>query len=111
MKGYWLCVLVLVGSSSAEATWTLVSSMDGPRLSNNSAVLLPDGRAVFASGIQGGICAGAVFDPQSGSWTPTAHMPPYCHFSSAAALLQDGTVLSVGDAFDDRTAFVLDPKS
>ena len=112
MKAYGLCVFVLVSASSAEATWTPISSMDGVRISSNSAVLLPDGRAVFASGIaEGGPCTGTVFDPKSDSWTPTALMPPYCHQFSAAALLQDGTVLSVGTPFDDRTAFVLDPKS
>jgi hypothetical protein len=96
------------GLSSAElydpssGTFSATGKMTVPRVSH-TATLLPDGRVLMAggySGIAGGSFAGAsvtaeLYDPDTGTFTPTSQMssPRFWH---SATLLNNGKVLIAG---------------
>src|SRR5262245_6034185 len=73
-------------------SWTLTTPMESPRISYDSGVVLPDGRAVFASwAADGSAISAAVYLPTERRWLATGEMS---HPGAAAVLLNE-TVLSV----------------
>ena len=76
----------------ASGIWTATGTMTIPRV-DQTAVLLPDGRALVLGGADAG--AAEVYDPGSGTWARTENMPtPRSDVS--ATVLHDGKVLIVG---------------
>ncbi len=90
----------------AADRWTATASMSVPRL-GGSLTVLRDGRVLAAGGASGsatdpagGQAAGPVattelFDPSTGTWTPTSAMTT-ARFEHTATLLEDGRVLVAG---------------
>jgi len=107
----------------ATGSWTLTDPMNEGRIIH-AATLLHDGRVLVVGGFgAGGMTPLAgrpaeLFDPKTGSWTPTAPLPPNegrAHHS--ATLLRDGKVLVVGGELGfpvatlRSSAFIFDPKT
>jgi len=86
----------------ATGTWTQTGSMQGAR-EQHSATLLPDGDVLVAGGLnEGGFCcsqfeysSAELYNPASGTWTPTASMAVK-HAGQTATLLPGGWVLVAG---------------
>ena len=85
----------------ATGRWAATGSFHGPR-EQQTATLLPDGEVLMAGGFneggdgQGHPSADAeLYDPSSGSWTPTAPLPQP-HYGQTATLLPGGWVLVAG---------------
>jgi N-acetylneuraminic acid mutarotase len=101
-----------VSLASAEAydpstgSWTAVGSMTETR-GGHTATVLPDGRVLLAGGEQCGetywtsspdcdqLASAELYDPRTGSWTPTGTMTER-RAGHTATLLPDGTVLVSG---------------
>jgi hypothetical protein len=86
---------------SGAGTWTATGSMIEAR-NDFSATLLLDGRVLVAggssilpSGAPGLVASAELFDPDSGTWTPTGNMNGV-RAENTATLLLDGTVLVAG---------------
>ena len=92
---------------SSDSAWTRSAPMREARV-RPTVVRLPDGRVLVAGGFGdsctprvafGYSCAplssAELFDPVTGTWSPTAPMPS-ARGGASAALLSDGTVLLVG---------------
>jgi hypothetical protein len=100
----------------ASGIWTATGTMTVPRV-DQTAVLLPDGRALVLGRIDAG-AAGAgtaeVYDPGSGTWTATAP-PSSLKDGFSATVLRDGRVLVAGGVPRPRgvgnTLVVCDPAS
>ncbi len=104
-------------------TWVSAGTMSTPRTQATATVLL-DGRVlVLGGGSQGSpgfaaTNAAEIFDPATGTWTPTAPMSA-ARASHTATLLSDGEVLVTGGASTyhgpkgtvTTTAEIYDPKS
>jgi len=92
-------------------TWTSTGRMIDVRY-GHTATLLGDGRVLVAGGYDpfgsgGSLASAELYDPTSGTWTPTGNMnePSGLH---TATLLLDGTVLVAGftsfaELYDPRT--------
>ena len=86
----------------ATGTWTQTGSMQGAR-EQHSATLLPDGDVLVAGGLnEGGFCcsqfeysSAELYNPATGTWTPTASMAVK-HAGQTATLLPGGWVLVAG---------------
>ena len=86
----------------ATGTWTQTGSMHGAR-EQHSATLLPDGDVLVAGGLnEGGFCcsqfeysSAELYNPATGTWTPTASMAVK-HAGQTATLLPNGWVLVAG---------------
>jgi Domain of unknown function (DUF1929)/Galactose oxidase, central domain len=92
-----------IDMTAASPTWQETGAMEYPR-SYHTLTMLPDGK-VLATGGQTttdgidegtGILGTEIWDPATGTWTPTAsHRKPRLYHSSAL-LLPDGRVLLAG---------------
>ena len=85
-----------------SGTWTQTGSMQGAR-EQHTATLLPSGRVLVAGGLnEGGFCcsqfkysSAELYNPATGTWTPTASMAAK-HAGQTATLLPGGWVLVAG---------------
>jgi hypothetical protein len=79
---------------------------------DHSAMLLPHGMVLVVGGrADNGLLASAeLYDPRSGTWTPTGNMSDGYGFYTAT-LLHDGTVLVVDGDVELTTAQLYDPRS
>jgi hypothetical protein len=93
------------GLSSAElydpsaGSFSATGSMSVPRISH-TATLLPDGRVLIAGGYaafanQAFAATAELYDPDTGTFTPTGRMSAY-RYSHTATLLNSGKVLIAG---------------
>ena len=89
----------------ATGTWSSTGSLSVSR-TGATAVLLPNGKVLVAGGVSGGCCGTGFFtntaelyDPETGSWTPTGNMATARSFSNyeRAKLLPNGKVLVAGE--------------
>jgi N-acetylneuraminic acid mutarotase len=86
----------------ATGTWTQTGSMPGAR-EQQSATLLKSGEVLVAGGLNsGGFCcsqfkysSAELYNPATGTWTPTASMAT-THVGQTATLLPNGWVLVAG---------------
>jgi N-acetylneuraminic acid mutarotase len=89
----------------ASGTWTMTSSLPGPR-SDHSATLLLDGKVLVAGGTDGTpntyLSSALLYDPADGSWTTRTSLLA-AHEDQGATLLPNGTVLVMGG--NDTTGF------
>jgi len=89
--------LVDVASLSPATDWDPpLAFPDGQHRSLASAVLLPDGNVFVCGGIQQASSPCAVFDPETGSWSPMAALPSVRDYHSVALLLPSGEVMMAG---------------
>jgi hypothetical protein len=112
-----LCALLVVGGllhgprvTRAATEWLPVASMNVAR-SYHSLTPLRDGRVLAAGGTQAAATQTAeVYDPATNSWTMTGPLIAE-HASHTATLLDDGTVLVVGDFASSGIAERFDPEA
>jgi hypothetical protein len=70
----------------------------------HTATLLPDGRVLVAGGaFTDGRASAELYDPVTGTWTPTGSMTTG-RLAFAATLLPDGRVLVAGGGGDEAAA-------
>src|SRR5277367_6820470 len=113
-------IALLTGTSLAcvaqtAGTFTTAGNMTTPR-ANHTATLLPSGKVLIVGGVQqtfpNNVLASAeLYDPSTGSFTPTGEMSTPRH-GHTAVLLADGRVLIAGgqnSTQDLATAEVYDP--
>lgn len=82
--------------SGANAAWARVASPPTPHGGGHSATPLNDGKVLVAGGGTGTRTASAdLYDPESGSWSPTGAMA-VARAEHTATLLADGRVLVAG---------------
>jgi hypothetical protein len=88
-----------------SGTWTATGNMGEARYAHRATLLL-DGRVLVAggfntdlSGLTAPLASAELYDPSSGSWSPTANAIE-ARAGAAATLLPDGTVLVAGGFFD-----------
>jgi hypothetical protein len=104
----------------ATGGWEPTGSMHTAR-SSHGAWLLSSGKVLVAGGCTGGPCStgtntAEIYDPGTGSWTPTGGMSTLRYFF-AGALLQTGKVLVVGGCSQSEcaaataTAEIYDPST
>lgn len=102
---------------SASGSWSAAASMGSAR-AGHTATLLPDGSVLVVGGggeaerIEGPSrsATAELFDPSTGTWSPTGSMTePLGNFS--ATLLPDGMVLVAGGSGNYREAELYDPSS
>jgi hypothetical protein len=80
--------------STHTGTWSAANSMSVTRNAFGAAVL-PGGRVLVAGGTESPPGA-EIFDPASGSWSPTTNMVQLSRYSSETIPLSDGRVLVAG---------------
>ena len=105
-------------SSSASApaenpNFTSVGNMTTPR-ANHIAVLLPNGKVLIAGGVTNGfpqqaLASAELYDPSTGTFTPTGSMTT-ARGNPTAVLLANGKVLVAGGA-PDLSAELYDPST
>jgi hypothetical protein len=93
-------------------SWTVTASMKAER-QGSMATLLPDGTVLVVGGTNGlgnkdknhgPLDSAELYDPVSGSWTPTAPMS-VPRYNATATLLADGKVLVAGGDGADASGF------
>ncbi len=93
----------------ASGTWTATGSMGVIRPSGQTATLLRDGKVLLAGGygsIPDAVTNSAeLYDPDSGTWTPTGTMIG-AHANFTATLLPNGLVLVAGGGGGGRFAYL-----
>lgn len=102
---------IFIAISEAElydprtATWTQTGSLTSAR-TEHTATLLPDGRvlvvggtSVANSGDEYTLASAELYDPRTGTWTPTGSLATP-RFEHTTTLLADGTVLVAGGCCD-----------
>lgn len=96
------------GGTTTTPGWVLTGAMSNP-LADTVAVVLPDGRVLIAGGHLAPTSA-ELYDPATGTFTPTGDMMFSRGAGHTATLLQDGKVLFVGGINGgDQSAEVYDP--
>jgi Kelch motif/Galactose oxidase, central domain len=103
-------VLVAGGGGSCElydpgsGTWSATGATPD-REPGQTATLLPDGKVLVAGGSNGSLTghtgsltSAELYDPSTGSWTPTGSMHE-THYASTATLLPNGLVLVAGGGY------------
>lgn len=85
----------------ATSTWSAAAPMNVIRM-QHTATLLRDGRVLVAGGFspaapQSCVSATEIYDPTSGTWSPSGNLVVARYFHTAT-LLTDGTVLVTGGA-------------
>ena len=84
----------------SSGTWTTTGSLNAAR-DSHTATLLPNGQVLVAGGESSGfgfggpLASAELYDPSSGTWTPTGSMT-VARFAHTAALLPNGQVLVAG---------------
>jgi hypothetical protein len=96
----------------SSGKWTATGSMADPRVAFGATLLL-DGRVLAVGGRYSGVAthgltSAELYDPISGRWTATGSMAEPRQNGLTATLLNDGTVLVVGDDHT-RSAELYDP--
>ena len=98
----------------ATGLWTATGAMAGRRV-NHTATLLPNGKVLVAGGSsdgrgQGAIATAELYDPATGTWSPTAAMSTTRWFPTATRL-PNGKVLVEGGYHQAyiKTAELYDP--
>ena len=94
-------------------SWSTTGDMNAPRQAATSA-LLPDGRVLVAGGVRsiGGenrLTSCEIFDPHTGTWTPTGSLH-ILRGHNATTLLLNGRVLIAGGSPDNATE-LYDPQT
>ena len=92
----------IIDMADATPVWRRIADMNSPR-NNVNCVILPDGKVLFCTGIDGykwtpntPSLQAEMFDPQSETWTPMASMTVARQYHSVSVLLPDGRVLNTG---------------
>jgi N-acetylneuraminic acid mutarotase len=101
----------------STGTWTPTGSMNTGR-DWHTATLLPDGRVLVTGGVTSGTppnyasetATAELYDPSTGTWTPTGSMSN-ARSASTATLLQNGKVLVAGGNDVDPSADLYDPST
>jgi Domain of unknown function (DUF1929)/Glyoxal oxidase N-terminus/Kelch motif len=93
----------IIDMAAPAPAWRRIADMNFAR-TNVNGVLLPDGKVLFCSGIDGYKWDGApppalnaeLFDPEAETWTVAAAMSVARQYHSISLLLADGRVLNTG---------------
>ena len=107
-----LLLIPVVAFAQAD-TWTPTGNMNVARRDHN-AVLLANGKVLIAAGLTPGWegPGAELYDPLSGTFTPTAGALLHGHSQgSTATLLADGRVLIVGGLSSQSEAEIYDPST
>lgn len=101
-----LTLFLTVRPASAQGTWTPTGSMNVARNSPGTAVL-PDGRVLVQGGgnASGAINSAEIYDPSTGTWTPTSNILEGHAGDGGTIRLADGRVLVCGDAIQPNPTF------
>ncbi|MDB4917854.1 MAG: Galactose oxidase precursor [Gemmatimonadetes bacterium] len=115
----------VIDINAGSGAWRSVASMAVPRRQSN-ATILADGKVLVTGGTNAtgfnnppsstAVLAAELWDPATEQWKTLARMSHYRLYHSAALMLQDGRVLSVGSGgpaatglTDDLTAEIFTP--
>ena len=96
-------------------TWTTTGNMSAPRV-YHTATLLANGKVLVAGSFVGSsegviaLASAELYDPATGSWTPTGSMDQTRGYHTAT-LLNDGTVLVAGGSGGGPGSELYDPSS
>lgn len=92
----------IIDMADATPAWRRIADMNSPR-NNANCVILPDGKVLFCSGIDGykwtpntPSLQAELFDPQDETWTAMASMTVARQYHSVSVLLPDARVLNTG---------------